>query len=145
MELVQFENPRAREAHVGYVDGDVVRDVTADRADLAYVYDLFQAAFAARRPLVDFVRSLVPSNSTASFSMRALLSGTPGGSTPFVCPPLDHADPHRVLVTGTGLTHTGSMQSRDQMHAAQKEAPSGPSSPAKEVCDQTDDRLGPYV
>jgi hypothetical protein len=132
VELVQFEIP-GHGRRVGFVNGDVVRDVTANHADLAYVYDLFQAAFAARRPLVDFVRSLVPGNSTASFSMRALLSGTPGGSTPFICPPLDHADPHRVLVTGTGLTHTGSMQSRDQMHAAQKETPSGPSSPAKEV------------
>ena len=32
-------------------------------------------------------------------------------------PPLDHKDPARCLVTLTGLTHTGSTKSRDEMHA----------------------------
>jgi hypothetical protein len=32
-------------------------------------------------------------------------------------PPLDHPDPAHCLVTGTGLTHLGSAQSRDAMHA----------------------------
>lgn len=31
-------------------------------------------------------------------------------------PPLDHPDPAHCLVTGTGLTHLGSAQSRDAMH-----------------------------
>jgi len=33
-------------------------------------------------------------------------------------PPLDHPDPARCLVSLTGLTHLGSAQSRDKMHAA---------------------------
>lgn len=32
-------------------------------------------------------------------------------------PPLDHPDPAHCYVTGTGLTHLGSAQSRDAMHA----------------------------
>ena len=36
-------------------------------------------------------------------------------------PPLDHPDPAHCLVTGTGLTHTGSAQARDAMHKAEKE------------------------
>lgn len=32
-------------------------------------------------------------------------------------PPLDHPDPAHCLVTGTGLTHLGSAQARDAMHA----------------------------
>jgi hypothetical protein len=32
-------------------------------------------------------------------------------------PPLDHADPARWLVTGTGLSHLGSAAARDAMHA----------------------------
>ena len=31
-------------------------------------------------------------------------------------PPLDHPDPAHCLVTGTGLTHLGSADARDQMH-----------------------------
>jgi hypothetical protein len=34
-----------------------------------------------------------------------------------VLPPLHHPDPAHCLVTGTGLTHLGSAQSRDAMHA----------------------------
>lgn len=32
-------------------------------------------------------------------------------------PPIDHPDPAHCVVTGTGLTHLGSAQSRDAMHA----------------------------
>ena len=35
-----------------------------------------------------------------------------------VLPPVDHPDPARWLVTGTGLTHLGSASARDAMHAA---------------------------
>ena len=37
-------------------------------------------------------------------------------------PPLDHPDPAHMLVTGTGLTHLGSADARDQMHKAEVEA-----------------------
>ncbi|MCR4282175.1 MAG: GguC family protein [Bauldia sp.] len=33
-----------------------------------------------------------------------------------VLPPIDHPDPAHVLVTGTGLTHLGSAETRDSMH-----------------------------
>jgi hypothetical protein len=32
-------------------------------------------------------------------------------------PPLDHPDPYRCLITGTGLSHLGSAAARDAMHA----------------------------
>ena len=38
-----------------------------------------------------------------------------------ILPPADHSDPARIMVSGTGLTHTGSAQARDQMHAAATE------------------------
>ena len=33
-----------------------------------------------------------------------------------ILPPIDHKDPAHVWVTGTGLTHLGSAEGRDQMH-----------------------------
>lgn len=36
-------------------------------------------------------------------------------------PPLDHPDPGHLHVTGTGLTHLGSADARNQMHAAEPE------------------------
>lgn len=35
-----------------------------------------------------------------------------------ILPPLDHPDATRMLISGTGLTHTGSAGARDKMHAA---------------------------
>jgi len=37
-------------------------------------------------------------------------------------PPLDHPDPARCLVTGTGLSHLGSAAARDSMHAKLQQA-----------------------
>ena len=37
-----------------------------------------------------------------------------------VLPPVDHPDPARTLVSGTGLTHTGSARARDEMHTGAK-------------------------
>lgn len=37
--------------------------------------------------------------------------------------PLDHPDPAHMLVTGTGLTHLGSADTRDRMHKSQSAAP----------------------
>ena len=34
-----------------------------------------------------------------------------------ILPPVDHGDSARVLLTGTGLTHLGSADARDRMHA----------------------------
>jgi hypothetical protein len=48
---------------------------------------------------------------------------------PVLRPPVDLADPYRVLIAGTGLTHLGSMQSRDQMHTAAAKAKSEPEPP----------------
>ena len=41
------------------------------------------------------------------------------GSSPVIrlLPPIDHPDPAHLYLTGTGLTHLGSAESRDRMHA----------------------------
>ena len=49
-------------------------------------------------------------------SYKDLLNAPPAGDRPYLIVPIDHPEPSRALVTGTGLTHLGSMQSRDQMH-----------------------------
>lgn len=39
-----------------------------------------------------------------------------------ILPPLDHPDPAHMLITGTGLTHLGSADARNQMHRSAAEA-----------------------
>jgi hypothetical protein len=71
------------------------------------VYDLAQAAIRKRISIAKIVRS----------------AGNAGGANPEallaqgrVLLPIDHSDPAHLFVTGTGLSHLGSAESRDTMH-----------------------------
>ena len=72
------------------------------------------------------VRNLALSAHRANATLTDYLATQPTGETirydeliaaQRILPPLDHPDPAHCLVTGTGLTHLGSAQSRDAMHA----------------------------
>lgn len=71
------------------------------------MYELAFAAIAANEPLDDFA------------SRHAGRAGIPYSgllTAGRVLPPLEHPDPARCLVSGTGLTHLGSAAARDSMH-----------------------------
>jgi hypothetical protein len=114
--IIQFETQSGR--RLGVVDGDVVHDLTSAEPAVERVCDAFELAQDAGQSLTKVLGSLA-----AAASMRhpyaALLANRRLADGPVLRPPLDHADPHRVLVSGTGLTHLGSVQSRDQMHATE--------------------------
>jgi hypothetical protein len=54
---------------------------------------------------------------TVRLDYAGLLAAVVRGDSAYLIAPFDHPDTHRVIVSGTGLTHTGSMKSRDQMHS----------------------------
>jgi hypothetical protein len=74
----------------------------------ATVYDLANAAIAARSTLAAAVAD-AGYGETIDLA-QALESG-------HILAPVDHADSARVFLTGTGLTHLGSADARDKMHA----------------------------
>ena len=116
MRVVQWEIPDVGR-RVGVVDGEVVLDVTSIDETLDRVCTVF--AQACRRG-VSFERQLqevLESGEPARGNYEELLNSRAGGGVPFLHPPLDHPDPHYVLVSGTGLTHTGGMESRNEMHS----------------------------
>lgn len=115
MNVVQFEIP-GEGRRVGVVDSGRVVDVTSGDSTLRFVVDVFAAAQKAGRSFAEYLEEAAAQDALPTFSLEVLLAARPGGSVPFLHPPLDHADPHCVLVSGTGLTHTGGMKSRDQMH-----------------------------
>ena len=104
---------------VGYVDGDDVVDVTSIDESLTSVFDVFEASQASG---MSFDETLGEAGSSGSGSTGSrlnyaeLLGAEVGGNSPYLIVPFDHPDDHRLLVSGTGLTHTGSAKSRDQMH-----------------------------
>ena len=118
MRIVQFEHPDSGR-HLGIRADGVVHDLTSANGKIQRVTDAFAAAQEAGESLPRYLDGLVAATRGAAAELDAsqLLLNRKLADGPVVRPPLDHADHHRVLVAGTGLTHLGSMQSRDEMHA----------------------------
>ena len=130
MRVVQFLCPQ-KGRRVGLVDGDVVRDLTAANNAFASVYDIFQLAIRQGQSFESLLTEAGEADGVELCAYESLLAAQPHGSQPFLLPPVDHADLHRVLITGTGLTHTGSMKSRDDMHGGSAEKDDEPQADSK--------------
>ncbi len=115
MRVIQFEIPDAGR-HVGIVRDDDVLDITSRHPDLSRVVDLFDRAQSKGIGLEACLHELAGESGLTRYPYADMLKADPGGRGPFLHPAVDHADGYRVHVAGTGLTHLGSMQSRDAMH-----------------------------
>ena len=125
MRVVQWEIPGVGR-RVGVVEGDEVCDVTSVDQSLDRVVAVFDAACHDGVSFEERLQRALGAGEASRSDYGELLAGRPGGSAPFLHPPLDHPDPHYLLVSGTGLTHTGGMKSRDQMHSSDASEPSEP-------------------
>lgn len=116
MRIVQFDRPGSG-PRVGIVDGGSVCDVTSVRPEWQRTIDVFHQAEQAEAAFEGILAEAAEEPGIERLDYAELLQSHPGSGAPFLRPPLDAADLHRVSITGTGLTHLGSMQSRDDMHA----------------------------
>lgn len=104
MRIVQFQNSEQGRC-VGLVsdDGRSLHPLKGASS----VYDLAVQAADTHEPLADIVANLA--DDKAIDYIGQLREG-------HVLAPLDHPEPARFLVTGTGLTHIGSAAARNRMH-----------------------------
>ena len=118
MRIVQFEHPSSG-PRLGVRIDDIVHDLTSAHAKITRVTDAFAAAQESGESLQHYLDRLVGAaqGEAAQLEASQLLQNRRLAEGLTLRPPVDHADHHRVLVAGTGLTHLGSMQSRDEMHA----------------------------
>ena len=114
MKLVQFVQQFGVRG-VGVVDGDEVVNLTATFAQYETTLSLALDAIQRNLNLTEMLTTLLPQCDTR-ISYEKLWDGEVGSDL-YLLPPLDHRESARTFITGTGLTHTGSMESRDQMHA----------------------------
>jgi hypothetical protein len=115
MRVVQFVIPDVGR-RVGFVDGDHVVDVTSSTTSLSSVFDVFELSQAVGKSF-DETLTGAASEGSDRLNYAELRGAEVGGDSTYLIAPFDHPDDHRVIVSGTGLTHTGSMKSRDQMHS----------------------------
>ena len=87
----------------------VLNDGPARRVEgVTRTYELARAAMLAGRGLLDEARAQLGPAVDLGAAIAELR----------VLAPIDHADPAHCHLTGTGLTHLGSAEGRDQMHKA---------------------------
>jgi hypothetical protein len=104
MRLVQYTDAGGNRM-VGLVaeDGNHLHPL----AGMSSVLELANRAIATATPLAEVARAAATDELV---DYEALLRAGR------VLPPLDHPEPARLLVTGTGLTHIGSAAARNKMH-----------------------------
>nr|WP_315217311.1 AraD1 family protein [uncultured Duganella sp.] len=102
MLLVQFKNEQGAR-QIGMLEQDTIRIIDG----YSTTYALAQDAIRKSTGLAALVEKSVGS-ATASFEAVA--------ATGRLLAPLDHTDDAHTYVTGTGLTHLGSADTRDAMH-----------------------------
>lgn len=132
--VVQFETPQDGR-RLGVVSGTEIIDVTTVESQARRVTDAYRIAVSQGNSLANWLSHLA-ARSTTRLSYPDLLASTKLAAGPVLRPPVDLLDPYRVLITGTGLTHLGSMQSRDQMHVST----GMPKTPAANEPPKTDSR-----
>ncbi len=102
MYLIQFLNKKA-EKQCGVVKGNTVTTLKHFNS----TYELFHFAESTGKQMEEVIADLLTASTEDYQSLvnekRILI-------------PLNHPDPYRMWITGTGLTHLGSAASRDAMH-----------------------------
>ena len=101
--LVQYVTTSG-ERRVGVVAG---RDRIDELAGVASILELAREADTSGRGLHDLVAGC---DRAARVDYQALVDQRR------LLPPIDHPDPAHLLISGTGLNHTGSAMARDAMH-----------------------------
>jgi hypothetical protein len=104
LRLVQILTPSGERCVAAATDGAAGRRVNG----AASVISLAQAAIAAKSTLGAMVAA-------AGYGEDIDLAEALTAKR--ILAPIDHPDPARVFLTGTGLTHLGSADARDRMHA----------------------------
>ena len=131
MRLIQFYLP-TEGRRVGYIDGRNVVDLTSFNATWSSSYELFFEARRRRKTIRDYLADIRIENADI-LSYDQLLEAHPGDSSGWIFPPLDHPDPAHCLISGTGLTHLGSMEKRAEMHTIPAEGVDAPKTDSQKI------------
>ena len=108
--LIQFTDTTGQR-RVGLIEGDGERP-----AVLQQVESVYELAFQASREGKGLEEAARQRTSAEEADYKTIIREKR------LLAPLDHPDPAHCFVTGTGLTHLGSAQSRDAMHAKLEKA-----------------------
>ena len=116
MKLVQLSNIDNSRI-VGLVLENKVFNITKVNNEFETTYKLINYSITNNQNLDELLNKLNP----IDFSYDEILNSKNKNELPKILVPIDHPDPYRLFISGTGLTHTGSVKSRDMMHNENEE------------------------
>ena len=114
MNLIQFELPE-KGRRVGLINENEVVDLTSINIAWTHTYYLFLEARRNGKTIAAYLDNF-PLGNAEIVSYDRLLTSYSGDSGGWILPVLDHPSVGNCLISGTGLTHLGSMEQRTQMH-----------------------------
>ncbi len=103
MKIIQFTDFQGKRRVGIVIDEYTIKMLVGEQT----VYNLAQKAIQQHRALSELLNDQPVAR---SIDYEALIAEKR------LLPPLDHPDPAHMLISGTGLTHLGSADARDQMH-----------------------------
>jgi len=109
MLLIQYRDA-AHQRRVGILEQDRITAIDG----FASTLELAQRAIDSATPLEQLARDHAAANANANSGAADSYAAVLAEGR--LLPPIDHPDPAHCYVTGTGLTHLGSADTRDAMH-----------------------------
>ena len=100
---------------LGVIKENKIINLTSKDNSIDSTYKLFEKVINEKLDFDNFLDKLMSGSVALDFAYDELLEN-PDRFNVKVLPPIDHPDPYRLFISGTGLTHTGSVKSRDMMH-----------------------------
>ena len=115
MKLIQLSNVDNSRI-VGLVLENKVFNITKANNEFETTYKLINYSITNNQNLDELLNKLLDKANPLDFSYDEILNSNNKNELPKILLPIDHPDPYRLFISGTGLTHTGSVKSRDMMH-----------------------------
>ena len=115
MKLIQLSNVDNSRI-VGLVLENKVFNITKANNEFETTYKLINYSITNNQNLEELLNKLLDKSNPIDFSYDEILNSNNKNELPKILVPIDHPDPYRLFISGTGLTHTGSVKSRDMMH-----------------------------
>ena len=115
MKLIQLSNVDNSRI-VGLVLENKVFNITKANNEFETTYKLINYSITNNQNLDELLNKLLDKANPIDFSYDEILNSNNKNELPKILVPIDHPDPYRLFISGTGLTHTVSVKSRDMMH-----------------------------
>ena len=106
---------------MGLVLENKVFNITKVTNEFETTYKLINYSITNNQNLDELLNKLLDKANPIDFSYDEILNSKNKNELPKILVPIDHPDPYRLFISGTGLTHTGSVKSRDMMHNENEE------------------------